>query len=45
MIQVAPAAALLQYESYGRAREAGCVRTEGRGYALESDDVVLIKWK
>lgn len=43
--EVAPAAALLQHESYGRAREAGCVRTEGRGYALESDDVVLIKWK
>ena len=35
----------LQHASYGRAKEAGCVRTKGRGYELESGDVVLVKWK
>lgn len=36
---------LLQHGSYAAAKESGCVRTEGKNYCLESDDVILIKWK
>jgi len=43
--EVAPAAALLQHASYSRAKDAGCVRTEGRGYVLAPSDVVLVKWR
>lgn len=43
--EVAPAATLLQHASYSRAKDAGCVRTEGRGYVLAPSDVVLVKWR
>jgi GTP-binding protein YchF len=43
--EVTPANELLDYSSYTEAKEAGRVRTEGRDYELNSDDVVLIKWK
>lgn len=43
--EVAPAELLLEHASYTAAKEAGCIRTEGRGYVLNSNDVVLIKWK
>ena len=43
--EVAPASELLQHASYSRAKDAGCVRTEGRGHVLTPGDVVLIKWK
>ena len=36
---------LKQYETYNAAKDDGCVRIEGRDYALRSDDVVLIKYK
>jgi ribosome-binding ATPase YchF (GTP1/OBG family) len=36
---------LLEHISHAAAKEAGCVHTEGRGYAVQSGDVVLIKWK
>jgi hypothetical protein len=42
---VIPAGTLLQYESFAKAKEAGAVRTEGREYHLQHEDVVLIKWK
>jgi ribosome-binding ATPase YchF (GTP1/OBG family) len=43
--EVTPAKRLLQYETYIAAKETGCVRTEGRDYVLNPNDVVLIKWK
>lgn len=43
--EVAPAADLLQHASFGAAREAGCVRTEGRTGALCDGDVVHVRWK
>jgi len=36
---------LLQHDNYAAAKEAGCVRTEGRNYRIQPDDVILIKWK
>jgi ribosome-binding ATPase YchF (GTP1/OBG family) len=36
---------LTRYENYNAAKDDGCVRIEGRDYALQSDDVVHIKWK
>ncbi len=43
--EVTPVKRLLQYETYIAAKETGCVRTEGRDYVLNPNDVVLIKWK
>jgi GTP-binding protein YchF len=43
--EVACAGLLLEHASYAAAKEAGCVRTEGREYVLSSNDVVFIKWK
>lgn len=42
--EVAPACNLLEYDSYAKAKDSGCIRTEGRDYALNSGDVVLIKY-
>ena len=43
--EVVAASALLRHETFAAARDAGCVRTEGKDYALNEEDVVLIKWK
>jgi ribosome-binding ATPase YchF (GTP1/OBG family) len=43
--EVTPACKLLEFSSYSAAKDAGVVRTQGRDYVLEEDDVVLIKWK
>jgi len=43
--EVSSASELLLYENYNAAKDAGCVRTEGRDYVLESNEVVLVKWK
>jgi GTP-binding protein YchF len=43
--EVMPASILLDHVDYAAAKDAGCVRAEGRGYELQSNDVVLIKWK
>ena len=42
--EVVPAPTLLQHETYAAAREAECVRTEGRDYSV-TDEYVCIKWK
>ncbi|KAK3286717.1 hypothetical protein CYMTET_5740 [Cymbomonas tetramitiformis] len=43
--EVVPAPVLLEHPTFASAKDAGCVRTEGREYTLESGEVVLIKWK
>lgn len=43
--EVTKAPVLLQHEDYLSAKKSGAVVTEGREYCLESNDVVLIKWK
>ena len=43
--EVCAAHALLEHETFAAARDAGSIRTEGREYALQAEDVVLIKWK
>jgi GTP-binding protein YchF len=43
--EVTPASVLLEHSSYPAAKDAGCTRTEGRDYVLNSGDVVLVKWK
>jgi hypothetical protein len=43
--EVTPACKLLEFSSYTAAKDAGVVRTEGKDYVLQEDDVVLIKWK
>jgi len=43
--EVIAANELLKYPSHAAAKEDGCVRLEGREYELQSEDVVLIKWK
>jgi ribosome-binding ATPase YchF (GTP1/OBG family) len=43
--EVTPASILLGQENLVTARESGVIRTEGRDYKLETEDVVLIKWK
>jgi ribosome-binding ATPase len=43
--EVIPACQLLEFSSYKTAKDAGVVRTEGKDYVLQADDVVLIKWK
>jgi len=36
---------LVQFESYGEAKDAGNVRMEGKEYVIRDGDVVFIKWK
>ena len=43
--EVIPASTLLCYDSFVAAKDAGKIRTEGRDYTLEENDVVLIKWR
>ena len=43
--EVTPAETLLLHASFGAAKEAGDVRTEGRECAVAESDVVLIRWK
>ena len=43
--EVCPAQELLQHANYVTAKDMGCIRTEGREYALQPDDVILVKWK
>ena len=43
--EVVPALTLLRQKTYTAARESGSIRTEGRGYGVSDEDVVLIKWK
>ena len=42
--EVVPAPTLLEHSSYAAAKEAGCIRTEGRDARVDDRDVVLIKW-
>jgi len=34
-----------KFDTYRMAKEAGCVRTEGKEYVIEHTDSILIKWK
>ncbi len=43
--EVAPAATLLQHASFAAAKDAGCVKTEGRDYVLSAGDVAHIRWR
>ena len=43
--EVVPAKMLLEHPSHTAAKDAGCVRTEGKDYVMSSDDVLLVKWK
>jgi hypothetical protein len=43
--EVVSADDLLRFDSFRRAREEGCVRTEGRDYVVRDGDTLLIKWK
>ena len=43
--EVAPAQSLLQHASFAAAKEAGCVKTEGRDYVLSAGDVTHIRWR
>lgn len=43
--EVASAGNLIEHDSYTKAKDSGCIRTEGREYVLTSGDVVLIKYK
>ena len=36
---------LIKYVSYNAAKDDGIMRMEGREYKIQSNDVVLIKWK
>ncbi len=42
--EVANAEILLKHEGFFAAKEAGCIRTEGKSYAIQPNDVVFIKW-
>ena len=42
--EVVSAKKLLQHNSLNAARECGIVRTEGKSYLIQSEDVILIKW-
>lgn len=42
--ETVPVLSLLEHESYASAKDAGCVRTEGRDYTVTNGDVVLVKW-
>mmetsp|Transcript_26591 Transcript_26591/g.57157 ORF Transcript_26591/g.57157 Transcript_26591/m.57157 type:complete len:263 (+) Transcript_26591:929-1717(+) len=43
--EVIKADELLRFDSFREAKEAGSVRTEGKDYAIEPNDTVLIKWR
>ena len=43
--EVCSASELLKHSNYVQAKETGCIRTEGRDYVLQPNDVILIKWK
>lgn len=43
--EVVAAPTLLERAGFDAARDAGDVRTEGKGYDLGDEDVVLVKWK
>ena len=43
--EVIQASQLVEFTSYTEAKDAGSVRTEGREYETNDDDVILIKWK
>ena len=43
--EVIKADELLRFDSFREAKEAGSVRTEGKDYAIEPNDIVLIKWR
>jgi len=43
--EVIKAKEILQFGSYLKAKESGCIRIEGKEYVIEQDDTVLIKWK
>jgi len=43
--EVVSAATLLQHDSYCASKDAGCIRTEGKEYMLQPEDVIMIKWK
>ena len=43
--EVVSAPELLRHANFAMAKESGCVKTDGRNYLLETNDVVLIKWK
>ena len=43
--EVCSASELLKHTNYVQAKENGCIRTEGRDYVLQPNDVILIKWK
>ena len=43
--EVIDAKQLLEHESFVAAKEAGCVRTEGRDYLMQPNDVIFIRWK
>ena len=43
--EVLDAKNLLEHSNLTAAKEAGSVRSEGRDYVLQSDEVILIKWK
>lgn len=42
--EVVSAENLLQHDSLNAARESGNVRTEGKNYIIQSQDVIFIKW-
>ena len=43
--EVAQASTLLQHASFAAAKDAGCVKTEGRDYVLSAGDVAHIRWR
>lgn len=43
--EVTEAKDILMHNNYNEARDAGNVRTEGKDYVLQNNDVILIKWK
>jgi GTP-binding protein YchF len=43
--EIIKVADLLGQDSYTLAKESGCVRTEGKEYVMNNDEVILIKWR
>lgn len=42
--EITHASKLLEHSSYNAAKESGSIRTEGKNYVMQANDVVLIKW-
>lgn len=42
--EVIQAGELLAFDNYAAAKDAGCIRTEGKDYRVGNADVVLVKW-